>query len=29
MMTVLDVAAQLGMARLSFVARQADPAAAE
>ena len=25
MMTVLDVAAQLGMARLSFVARQSDP----
>lgn len=25
MMTVLDVAARLGMARLSFVARQADP----
>lgn len=29
MMTVLDVAAQLGMARLSFVARQAGPEAAE
>lgn len=27
MMTVLDVAAQLGMARLSFVARQAEPEA--
>jgi len=27
MMTVLDVAAQLGMERLSFVARQAEPAA--
>ena len=25
MMTVLDVSAQLGMARLSFVARQSDP----
>lgn len=29
MMTVLDVAARLGMARLSFVARQADSEAAE
>jgi hypothetical protein len=29
MMTVMDVAAQLGLARLSFVARQAETAGAD